>query len=143
MGGWFSSHQTNNANFQQSSIPFHTPTLQWVAGTIAAIGTIAGLIYYARRYRKVNQSNLIQSVHRSRDHQRDLELANLGRTNQAFQQPPPPTLTIAQPSAPPPPPPTYQPAIQPIQMPMMFPQQPALPPQVMAPLHMPPYVPKY
>lgn len=143
MGGWFSSHQSNVANFQQSSIPFHAPTLQWVAGTTAALITVAGLIYYFRRYKKVNERNLIQDVHRSRDHQRDLELANLGRTNQAYQQQQPtapPTLTIATPTAPPLPPQIHYQTQVP--MPVTY-APPALPPQVMAPVHMPPYVPKY
>ena len=85
MGHWFSAHQENtntasssaNAHLEERDPP-HAPTLHWTGGIILAVAVCAALYYYVKKYKKMAIVNMVASIHRSRDHQRDLQLAALG-----------------------------------------------------------------
>ena len=86
MGHWFSTHQENNnsasatANnhLEETELSYHAPTLHWTGGILLAAAVCGALYYYIKRYKKMAVINMVASIHRSRDHQRDLQLAALG-----------------------------------------------------------------
>ena len=159
MGHWFSTHQENtntasasaNNHLEETELSYHAPTLHWTGGILVAAAVCAALYYYVKKYKKMAVINMVASIHRSRDHQRDLQLASLGRSSSTIQMPfdnpaisaapsvialpaPAPQAIQMTPSAPPalqyvaPPPPQVMPTVA---------------PQVLAPMHMPAYAPPY
>ena len=129
MGHWFSQHQENvntAAVLETETVNYHGPTLAWTIGIIIFVGLCSTLACFIHKYCQNARGNLANSIHRSRDHQRDIELAL-----RAVNQPAAPAPALAQPTAPP----AYPAA------PLPFVQGVAL--SVMAPMHIPPYVPGY
>ena len=97
MGHWFSTHQENtnhaaataNANnhLEETELSYHAPTLYWTGGVLLAAAVFCSLYYYVKKYKKMAVLNMVASIHRSRDHQRDLQLAALGRSSSTIQMP--------------------------------------------------------
>ena len=145
MGHWFSTHQENNnhasssanSRLEETELSYHAPTLHWTGSILLAAAVCAALYYYVKKYKKMAIVNMVVSIHRSRGHQRDLQLAALGRSSSTIQMPDP--AISAAPSVialPAPPAVQYVAAPQPI-------ATPTVAPQVLVPVHMPPYAPPY
>ena len=91
MGHWFSTHQENtntasssaNSHLEESELTYHGPTLHWTGGIILEVAVCTALYYYVKKYKKMAIDNMVASIHRSRDHQRDLQLACLLYTSDA------------------------------------------------------------
>ena len=160
MGHWFSTHQENtntasssaNAHLEESELTYHAPTLHWTGNIILAAAVCVALYYYVKKYKNFAIVNMVASIHRSRDHQRDLQLAALGRSSSTIQMPfdqpaisaAPSVIALPAPAAPP----TIQlaPSAPPVVQYVAQPQPqitPTVAPQVLAPVHMPPYAPAY
>ena len=159
MGHWFSTHQENNntasssanSHLEETELSYHAPTLHWTGGILLAAAVCAALYYYVKKYKKMAIVNMVASIHRSRDHQRDLQLAALGRSSSTIQMPYDNPAISAAPSviALPAPPqaaiqmaPSAPPAVQYVAAPQPH-VTPTVAPQVLAPVHMPPYAPPY
>ena len=109
------------------------------------------MYYYIKKYKKMAIVNMVASIHRSRDHQRDLQLAALGRSSSTIQMPfdqpaisaAPSVITLPAPAQPAiQMAPSAPPAVQYVAAPQPH-ITPTVAPQVLAPVHMPPYAPPY
>ena len=160
MGHWFSTHQENtntasakataNNHLEETELSYHAPTLYWTGGILLAAAVCGALYYYIKKYKKMAVINMVASIHRSRDHQRDLQLAALGRSSSTIQMPfdnqtvsaAPSVIALPAPAQPIQMAPSAPPAIQYVAAPQ--PQvTPTVAPQVLAPVHMPAYAPPY
>ena len=158
MGHWFSTHQENtntasataNNHLEETELSYHAPTLHWTGGILLAAAVCGALYYYIKKYKKMAVINMVASIHRSRDHQRDLQLAALGRSSSTIQMPfdnqaisaAPSVIALPAPTQPIQMAPSAPPAIQYVASPQ--PQiTPTVAPQVLAPMHMPAYAPPY
>ena len=160
MGHWFSTHQENNnhaaatanANnhLEETELSYHAPTLYWTGGVLLAGAVFCALYYYVKKYKKMAVLNMVASIHRSRDHQRDLQLAALGRSSSTIQMPfdnatvsaAPSIIALPAPTQPITMAPSAPPAIQYVAAPQ--PQMtPTVAPQALAPVQMPAYAPPY
>ena len=111
---------------------------------------MSALYYYIKKYKKMAVLNMVASIHRSRDHQWDLQLAALGRSSSTIQMPfdnaavsaAPSIIALPAPAQPIQMAPSAPPATQYVAAPQ--PQvTPTVAPQALAPVQMPAYAPPY